>query len=163
MQPHKNRVERDFPTIDTKKKKRNKFLIVTVFIDFVAMIHQTIVVQLWLLTLTQPIFVFHCGQARLQKGNSGKFNLIQLERFIFNRCLLFRLSKTTSNLSLLMRSVARVKKKSAKLNINVRTPHFQRDDIIFFFRCFFVPARDGITKYEELFEVLKLNLLKSQF
>ena len=43
MQPHKNRVERDFPTIDTKKK-RDKFLIVTVFIDFVAMIHQTIIV-----------------------------------------------------------------------------------------------------------------------
>ena len=52
--------------------------------------------------------------------------------------------------SLLIDEVRRAsKKKSLKLNIDVRTPDFQRDNIIFFFRCFF--------------KVLKLNLLKSQF
>lgn len=44
-----------------------------------AMKDQTIIVQLWLLTLTKPILVFNYGQARLKKGKSGKFDPIQLK------------------------------------------------------------------------------------
>lgn len=44
-----------------------------------AMKDQTVIVQLWLLTLTKPILVFNYGQARLKKGKSGKFDPIQLK------------------------------------------------------------------------------------
>ena len=61
--------------------------------------------------------------------------------------------------SLLIDEVRRAsKKKSTKLNIDVRTPDFQRDNIIFFFRCFFVLARDGITKIWGTIQSLEINL-----
>ena len=44
-----------------------------------AMKDQTIIVQLWLLTLTKPILVFNYGQARLKRGKSNKFDPIQLK------------------------------------------------------------------------------------